>query len=137
MGTAVVGGCLEEAALKRIILGLAVVLGGSGCTSVDIDDRATELVGRLGPMCGHLDFQTKQTVGEGEVRPVFCSEVDDETDHPHFTLYVFSDEEAKDAWLQLPRRGAPIAHASGDVWTVESDDPGVADEVKGRLEGSG
>ena len=120
--------------MKWIIVGLSVVVAGSGCAPVDVDDRATEVVQRLGPMCKHFDFQTKQAIGDGEVRPVFCSEVDDDADHPHFTLYVFSDDETMQEWLQLPR--IPGEYTSGDGWAVESDEPQTIEEVKERLKGS-
>lgn len=84
----------------------------------------------LGPMCDHFDFQSKEEVGDGSVRPVHCSEVESNDPHPQFTLFVFSDSQTRAQWLEKPLEGT--GSVSDDDWVAISDLP-LLDEVEERL----
>jgi hypothetical protein len=122
--------------MTKLLLVVAAIgmLGMGACSKPSIDERANELIDRLGPMCQNFDFQTKQPVGDGEVRPVYCSEVDDDAEHPHFTLFVFSGSEVQEQWLQLPGAMGGRYHFNGTDWSVMSDDD-ILDRVRDRLVG--
>jgi hypothetical protein len=121
--------------MKRLIVFVAAIaaLGVSSCSNPPtVDDRAHELIDRLGPMCDNMDFQLKASVGEGEVRPVTCSRVS-EPDDPQFTLFVFSSSEAQERWLQLPGSMEARYHVNSEGWSAMSDQQAILDDVEDRL----
>lgn len=109
------------------------VLGLGACSDPSVDERAHELIDRLGPMCQHFDFQTKEKVGPGEVRRVWCSEVETTDAHPQFQLIVFSDDETRSQFAQLP---VTLGHDFSQAdWMVVGDDRALLARVRDRLVG--
>lgn len=107
--------------------------GGAGPVQA-IDQRASELIGRLGGLCRNFDFQAKESLTGGIVRPVYCERRASE--FVHIKLYVFSDEEASDEW-QHSRLGEASEKdgnlvRSGD-WAAVILDREIIEEVRNRL----
>lgn len=118
-------------------LGVVILVGLlslGACAEPTLDDKASSLVDALGPLCDHMDFQLKQDVGGGEVRPVHCSRSASGNEHPEFVLYVFSAESVQEEWLQLPgmKRAEQL---KGQGWSIDTDQPELLDEIEERLGG--
>lgn len=100
----------------------------------DLDAKATSLREKLGPLCAEFDFQLKEKAGEGVVRPIHCERRG--SDEVHLKLYVFSDEQAREAWQKTYRaemaEGAGVIIRSED-WIATSRDQDIARQVADRL----
>jgi hypothetical protein len=111
-----------------------VVWMTNGSDDDDLDGRATVLRERLGPLCDNFNFQLKEEIAEGLVRPVHCERRGSE--EVHVKLYVFSDEDVAEEWqntrLEEASEDGGVVVGSED-WVAVVLDQAIAEDVRDRL----
>lgn len=127
-----------------IVLGVGLFIGtqtsGEEFDSAAFDRRATAIREDLGDLCSSFDFQLKQDVGDGVVRPIHCKQSG--TDEIHLRLFVFTDDDTRDAWeseVLLLSSSHPERQEQLEVgaeWAAISFDAEVLELAAKRLEGS-
>ena len=128
-----------------VVAGTALLVG-AGVVSVSIggepnekalDQRATELRGKLGSVCDRFDFQSREEIDGGLVRPIYCH--GPSAPDARVQLFVFSDEDTFDAWredllLSETSHGISEHAVFGDDWALIALDEEIAAAAKRRIE---
>jgi hypothetical protein len=105
--------------------------------SADLDERATSLRVKLSYLCENFDFQLKEQVAGGTVRPINCK--GPAARGAHLRLFVFTDTDTRDAWMQdtllsAVSHGPSETSSHGEDWAVISFSSEITSEAKRRLE---
>lgn len=127
--------------LVILVLAVGVFIGtrtdGDDTDPAALDERATAVREQLGDLCSSFDFQLKEEVGGGVVRPVHCKE--NGTNEIHLRLFVFTDDAARETWrseLLLMSSSHPERQEQvefGEDWALISFDAETLDLAADRL----
>jgi hypothetical protein len=103
----------------------------------DLDEKATSMREKLRSLCDSFDFQLKEQVGGGVVRPINCKGPAGR--NAHLRLFVFTDTDTRDAWLDevllsSESHGPSETSFHGDDWAVISLSDEITTEAKRRLQ---
>lgn len=127
---------MEAMKVLLVCLSTAGLLGA--CTQsapdpVDLDAKATSLRQKLGSLCDNFDFQLKERVAEGTVRPINCKGPAGRDSE--LRLFVFTDDQTRDAWKETsPAEVGSGEAAFGEGWAVISSSSEITDEAQRRLD---